>query len=132
MKIKTWIVYLYEIVLIIILIWGKGGVHTFLKFYWIICIWLSYLCQLSLKFWLNKHIFNTNPLNNGQEVVLSWKPFFLKYSLSIEYANTKEQAFAGHAIFSCLSESCDILNSTSKFTGYAFFFFTDDTKPCLC
>ena len=25
MKIKTWIVYLYEIFLIIILIWGKGG-----------------------------------------------------------------------------------------------------------
>ena len=72
-------------------------------------------------------------MNKGQEVFfLSWTPFFfLNYSLAFDYANIKEQAFAGHAIFCFLSKSYDILNSTSKFTGYVFFLFTDDTKPCF-
>ena len=44
-------------------------------------------------------------------------------TIAIEYANTKEQEFACHAIFSCLSKSYDILNSTSEFTFFFWFLF---------
>ena len=80
------------------------------------------VCQISFKFGLVKHILNKNTLHNGQEVVFMLETIFFKYSLAIEYANTKEQEFAGHAIFSCLSKSYDILNSTSEFTFFGSYF----------
>ena len=90
------------------------------------------VCQLSLKLWLNKHIFNTNPLNNGQEVVLSWKPFFLNTHFQLNMQTLKNKHLQAMLFLVVFLNLVTFWIAQVSSLAMLFFLFTDDTKPCLC